>query len=79
MEAGEGKPVAAFTYGITKYRVRLTARAACFKGKPPGPGQWISAAEMEELVMSSAHRRVRGLLPATALSDAALRLRDMPG
>ena len=77
--AGNGETIAAFTYGITKYRVRLAARPARFRpGKEPdgsGPGRWATVAEMEALVMSSAHRRVRAALPSAALPGTPLRLK----
>lgn len=76
MTAAGDAPVVAFTYGITKYRVRLAARPARFRPgrEPQGPGRWATVAEMEALVMSSAHRRVRAALPVPGLQGKAPRL-----
>ena len=56
------KPLAAFAYSITKYRVRLAAWEARFLGKEAGAGRWCSLAEMEAFSMPSAHRRLREAL-----------------
>lgn len=50
--------VTRFSYGITKYRVELTARKASWKSKPEGSGKWLSLEEIRKLPFPSAHRRL---------------------
>jgi A/G-specific adenine glycosylase len=51
-----------FTYGITKYRVKLTVVHAKWKQREVGAGQWMNQAEMESRVFSAAHRKIRRIV-----------------
>ena len=54
-----GKTSARFTYGITKYRVALTAVEARWKKiSPARPGKFLSLRETAALPFSAAHRKV---------------------
>lgn len=57
----EERPLAQFTYSITKYRVRLCARPGEWRHKAPsanGRAGWFEAREVEALALASAHRKV---------------------
>ncbi len=61
MTTTQAKPLAKLTYGITKYRVRLSVVEAQWSKKAPTPGErqgWKSAEEIEQLALASAHRKV---------------------
>lgn len=65
MSVTQEKPLAKFTYGITKYRVKLQAVAAVWSKKAPTERArqgWKTAEEIEELALASAHRKVWGKL-----------------
>jgi adenine-specific DNA glycosylase len=53
-----GVELATFTYGITKYRVRLLALRATWKKTAPMTGAWLTLAEIKKRPFSAAHRRL---------------------
>ena len=57
-----GSKVAEFTYGITRYRIRLTAHAAQWKGLPSADGRWFTPAELEQTTLAAAQGRLRKLI-----------------
>jgi A/G-specific adenine glycosylase len=57
-----GPEITSFTYGITKYRVRLKACSATWKKSAPAEGKWFTRAEMEKLPFPAAHRRLFSFL-----------------
>jgi A/G-specific adenine glycosylase len=66
-----GKTAARFTYGITKYRVDLTAVEARWKITPPiRAGQFLSLRETAALPFSAAHRKVfREAFPGSSVPN----------
>ena len=54
-----GSLQAQFTYGITRYRVRLSAYRATWKTLSTASGRWFTPAEMMDIPMSSAGGRLR--------------------
>lgn len=69
MGVTKAAPVAQFTYGITKYRVRLVAVGAFWKKSVVVSGGWFTLAEMEKLTMPAAHRRLRSVIAEQSLKN----------
>jgi A/G-specific adenine glycosylase len=61
--------IGAFTYGITRYRVRLQAWQASWRGPSAADGRWWTAQEMEAISMSAAQRRVRSLIKEESIDE----------
>jgi A/G-specific adenine glycosylase len=57
-QMSQGDEITRFTYGITKYRVRLTAVNATWKKKPSATGQWVTPEEITRHAFPAAHRKV---------------------
>ncbi len=57
-----GDLAAEFTYGITRFRVRLRAHLARWKSPAVNNGKWYSTEEMERIPLSAAHGRLRKLI-----------------
>lgn len=63
---------AQFTYGITKYRVRLTAVTASWKKGTTPRGNWFTWPAIAELTMPAAHRRLVRLIAAQSDHESKL-------
>jgi A/G-specific adenine glycosylase len=58
-----GRELTRFTYGITKYRVRLTVLEATWKQAPALNGEWLTAAQVQKHSFPAAHRKALKSLP----------------
>ncbi len=54
--------VVEFTYGITRYRIRLRAYHARWKTGMKPEGRWFGLKEIDRLPLSAAHRRLRDVI-----------------